>query len=174
MSDSELKKLKPVTAYAMILCAHANCRVLFKRFNELVESEAGKGDDKLVEMLAHHIGLHTRMHNQCIQDVEMALVKQLPKGGTLAQKMQKQVLVLEEGLENLEKTKKHLDNEEFVELMQKMEKDCEELMDQEETVLEQLTKEVDEDALVKAADKMESVKLSLTVQQLLPEKMAYA
>ncbi len=39
---------------------------------------------------AHHIGLHTRIHNQCIQDVEMALVKQLPKGGTLAQKMQKQ------------------------------------------------------------------------------------
>ena len=34
--------------------------------------------------------------------------------------------------------------------------------------------EVDEDALVKAADKMESVKLSLTVQQLLPEKMLYA
>ena len=51
MSDSELKKLKPVTAYAMILCEHANCRVLFKRFKELVESEEGKGDDKLVEMM---------------------------------------------------------------------------------------------------------------------------
>ena len=33
-----------------------------------------------------------------------------------------QVVVLEEGLASLEKTKKHLDNEEFVELMQKMEK----------------------------------------------------
>jgi hypothetical protein len=46
-TESELKKLKPVTAYAMVLCSHANCRLLFKRFKEVCK----QGDEKMSEML---------------------------------------------------------------------------------------------------------------------------
>lgn len=43
-----------------MLCSHANCRLLFKRFNEVCKA----GDEKMSEMLAHDLALHTRMHNQ--------------------------------------------------------------------------------------------------------------
>lgn len=34
--------------------------------------------------------------------------------------------------------------------------------------------EVDEESMIKAAERMESVKMSMTLAQLLPQKMAYA
>jgi hypothetical protein len=86
--NSELKKVKPPTAYSCCMADCANMKVYFKLFNDCLSSK----DDEHVERLTHLIVLASRLHNAALEGGLLPLVKQLSSGGgTMAQEMSEMV-----------------------------------------------------------------------------------
>eukprot|EP00887_Chlorella_sp_A99_P007624 scaffold20.g7624.t1 len=165
--ESEAKKLASPNAATMVLVDHMNARSLEQRFEQAKSDSEGA----VIEKLAHTMSLCTRLHNEAAMLALLPLVKQLKKGGTLSKSMGEKVQKIEEMLEQIEGTKKHLDNAEFVKLMEAKKKACEEQFEEEEQVLAMIVSELPQENLETGATNMEEAKMKAS---LAPHKEVYA
>lgn len=162
--ETSLERENPPTMSAAAQVSTMNGSTLFKIFNRLKNEE----DDEMLEKVVHYMSIHSRLHNQVVSEAMLPLLKKSKEGKVFAQKMMDKTMELEGMLNELDKTKKHLDNEEFIQLMTDMEESCSEAADLENEALAFLEEELEEDALEKAAAKMEHIKMKA------PLKMAAA
>ncbi|KAI3438054.1 hypothetical protein D9Q98_000497 [Chlorella vulgaris] len=153
--ETKTKDQAPPDAISCILVDHSNSRLLYGILDNLIK----KRDDAMLEKLVHTIAVHCRLHNQTRFEVLLPLVQQLQQGEKLAPLMKEKMLENEKLLAALDSSKKHLDNKEFVEVVQQQKQADLELMDMAEAqILPAMLEELDVQALTQAAEKMEEVK----------------
>ena len=77
--------------------------------------------------------------------------------------LSKQLEELESTVESVDATKKHLKNEEFVNLMKQLSQDFEAFLKAEQQAIAAVAKDVEEETLMKATDQAEEAKAGVTL-----------
>ena len=105
----------------------------------------------------------SKLKSATVVGAMLPLVQKISNGEKLADQMREQNDLLEEMLVKIASTKKHPDNEEFINLMKEFEQGCEEAAKLELKALSAVIKEVEEEKLIAAAAEFEKCKLETSL-----------
>jgi len=156
--DSQLKKLNPPTIDVCSLVDCINLKTYFEIFDKCLQNQ----QDDNIEQLAHLISVALQLHAAAIKEAVFPLAKKV-MSKTAVNKLSTQLEELENTVESIDATKKHLKNEEFVDLMKKLSESFEMFFKSEQQTMAALAKDVEEETLMKAADQAEEAKAGVTL-----------
>ena len=135
-----------------------NLKTYFEIFDKCLENQ----QDDNIEQLAHLISVALQLHAAAVKEAVFPLARKVMSKKNVFQ-LSKQLEELESTVESVDATKKHLKNEEFVNLMKQLSQDFEAFLKAEQQAIAAVAKDVEEETLMKAADQAEEAKAGVTL-----------
>lgn len=135
-----------------------NLKTYFEIFDKCLENQ----QDDNIEQLAHLISVALQLHAAAVKEAVFPLARKVMSKKNVFQ-LSKQLEELESTVESVDATKKHLKNEEFVNLMKQLSQDFEAFLKAEQQAIAAVAKDVEEETLMKATDQAEEAKAGVTL-----------